>query len=139
MVEPSDTLSADGLPEQSRFSVVARVRSFIYAWRGLRQLVEGEHNARLHLTASLGVVAAGLFLQVSASDWRWLVLAMALVWLAEALNTAIEELCDRIEPGFDEAIGRIKDIAAGAVLIAAIAAAGIGLLTLGPPVLVLLR
>ncbi|WP_395331310.1 diacylglycerol kinase family protein [Novosphingobium sp. BL-8H] len=138
MVEPSDVLQADALPASHRFSVAARFRSFLYAWRGLRRLVQNEHNARLHLAVSLAVVAAGLFLKVSADDWRWLVLAMALVWLAEAFNTAIEELCDRTEPGFDKAIGRIKDVAAGAVLIASIAAAAIGLLTLGPPLLVLL-
>lgn len=73
------------------------------------------------------------------NDWRWLVLAMAMVWLAEAFNTAIEELCDRIEPGFDLVIGRIKDIAAGAVLIASLAAALIGVLTLGPPLWVLVQ
>lgn len=138
MAEPSDVIPAEVLAAQNRFSIAARLRSFVYAWRGLRRLVYGEHNARLHLAASIAVAAAGLFLKISASDWRWLVLAMALVWLAEAFNTAIEDLCDRVEPGFDKAIGGIKDMAAGAVLIASVAAVGIGLLTLGPPVLALL-
>ncbi|WP_185997826.1 diacylglycerol kinase family protein [Novosphingobium sp.] len=134
MIEPSDVLSA-----RTRFSLGARFRSVIYAWRGLRRLVHGEHNARIHLAASLSVAAAGIWLRVSMNDWRWLVLAMAMVWLAEAFNTAIEELCDRIEPGFDLVIGRIKDIAAGAVLIASLAAALIGVLTLGPPLWVLVQ
>lgn len=60
---------------------------------------------------------------------------MTLVWATEALNTAIEELCDCVSPGFDPAIGRVKDLAAGAVLVAAVAAALIGLLTLMPPLL----
>nr|KIS30935.1 diacylglycerol kinase [Novosphingobium sp. P6W] len=117
----------------------ARLKSFIFAGCGLRSLVQGEHNARLHLAASLIVVAAGLVLRVSAADWRWLVLAIAMVWLAEAFNTAIEDICDRINPEFDPAIGRIKDLAAGAVLVASIAAALIGLFTLTPPLLELFR
>lgn len=138
MMDPSDVLQADALSASARFSISARFRSFIFAWRGLRMLVRNEHNARLHLAATLSVVAAGLLLQVSAGDWRWLLLAIALVWLAEAFNTAIEELCDRIEPDFDEVIGRIKDVAAAAVLVASATAAGIGLLTLGPPALSLM-
>lgn len=86
----------------------------------------------LHLAASIMVVSAGLFVQLSLEDWRWLVLAIAMVWLAEALNTAVEKLCDRVNPEFDEVIGRVKDLAAGGVLVAAIAAALIGLLTFLP-------
>ena len=57
---------------------------------------------------------------------------MALVWIAEALNTAIEDLCDHLNPDFDPAIGRVKDLAAGGMLIASITAFVIGLLTFGP-------
>ncbi len=74
-------------------------------------------------------------MRLSLAEWCWLVLAIALVWLAEAFNTAIEDICDRICPDFDPAIGRIKDLAAGGVLVASLAAATIGLLTLGPPLL----
>ncbi|WP_313537709.1 diacylglycerol kinase family protein [Sphingomonas sp.] len=117
------------------FSISARLKSFRYAIRGLRMLVREEHNARVHLAASLGVLAAGALLRLSWDEWRWIVLAIALVWLAEAFNTAIEDLCDRFCPDFDPAIGRIKDLAAGGVLVASLAAAAIGLLTLGPPLL----
>jgi len=120
---------------QDLFSVRARLKSFTFAGRGLRWLVTEEHNAWLHLVASLLVIAAGLALQISSSDWRWLVSAIATVWLAETFNTAIEDLCDRISPEFDPAIGRIKDLAAAGVLIASVAAALIGLLTLAPPLL----
>lgn len=125
----------EALAPQTQFSIRARLKSFIYAGRGLRALVYGEHNARLHLAASISVVSCGLILQISAADWRWIVLAIAIVWLAEAFNTAIEDLCDRINPEFDPAIGRIKDLAAGAVLIASVAAALIGVLTMGPVLL----
>jgi diacylglycerol kinase (ATP) len=117
------------------FSVKARLASFVFASRGLRHLLRNEHNAWLHLAASVGVIVAGLLLRITPSDWRWLVAAMALVWVTETLNTALEELCDRISPGFDHRIGRVKDLGAGGVLVAAIAATLIGLLTLLPPLL----
>ena len=120
-------------PARSRFTLQARLRSFGYAGRGLCSLVQDEHNAWLHLAATVTVVASGLALQISLEDWRWLVVAIGLVWAAEAINTAIEELCDHVCAERDSQIGRVKDLAAGGVLAASIAAAGIGLLTLGPP------
>jgi len=128
----------DDRPNGIPFSPRARLASFGHAWRGLRRMVQREHNARIHLAASLGVIGAGLFLHVGIADWRWLVVAITMVWLAEAFNTAVENMCDHVEPAFDPAIGRVKDMAAGAVLIASLAAAAIGLLTLGPPILALL-
>lgn len=101
----------------------------------MRWLAPDEHNAWLHLAASATVIVAGFALDISLDDWRWLVSAIAFVWVTEAMNTAVEELCDRVSPQFDEAIGRVKDLAAGAVLAASLAAAVIGLLTLGPPFL----
>lgn len=132
------TIPGERRDAEPRFSIMARLKSFRYAIRGLRWLVQEEHNARVHLAASLGALGAGLVLRVSATDWRWLFLAIALVWMAEAFNTAIEDLCNRICPDFDPAIGRIKDLAAAGVLVASLVAAAIGLLTLGPPLLALL-
>ncbi|KQO50253.1 diacylglycerol kinase family protein [Sphingomonas sp. Leaf257] len=114
------------------FNVRARLKSFVYAGRGLRWLVWDEHNAWLHFAASVIVIVLGFTLRISLEDWRWIVLAMALVWIAEAINTAIEDLCDHLNPDFDPAIGRVKDLAAGGVLIASMAAIVIGLLTFGP-------
>ncbi|MBT0668754.1 diacylglycerol kinase family protein [Novosphingobium profundi] len=121
--------------EKPNFSIRARLKSFVYAGRGIRWLAQDEHNAWLHLGASLSAVIAGLALHISFNDWRWIVTAIAFVWVTEAINTAIEDLCNWVSPQFDQAIGRIKDIAAGAVLVASMAAAVIGLLTLGPPLL----
>ncbi|WP_202798663.1 diacylglycerol kinase family protein [Sphingomonas elodea] len=127
---------ANGGPTRLRvFTARARLSSFGYAARGVRELVGREHNAWIHLAATLAVAAAGLILRLDASDWRWLILAAALVWCAEAINTAVEGLCDHVHPGFDAVIGRVKDIAAGAVLIAAIAAALIGAITFLPHLL----
>ena len=78
------------------------------------------------------VVAAGLALGISADDWKWLVLAMVSVWGAEALNTALELLADAAKPEFHPLVKQAKDVAAGAVLIAAIGAAVIGALIFIP-------
>ena len=121
-------------PVKTGFSIRTRLKSFTYAGRGLRWLVQDEHNAWLHLAASVTVIVAGIALHISLNDWRWLVFAIALVWVTEAMNTAVEELCDRVSPEFDPSIGRVKDLAAGAVLAASLAAGMIGLLTLGPPI-----
>jgi diacylglycerol kinase len=104
----------------------ARLRSFRDAWRGVVALVRGECHARLHLAATIIVVALGFSFRVSTGEWCALALAMGIVWAAEAINTAIETLADRITTERDERIGRAKDLAAGAVLLAAISAAVVG-------------
>ena len=100
-----------------RFSVRARLKSFQYAVAGLAFMLRTQHNAWLHLIATIAVVAAGFALKVSASDWRWLVVAIVLVWVAETVNTAFEHLCDVVQPEFHASVQRAKDIAAGAVLV----------------------
>jgi len=72
------------------------------------------------------VLAASIYFRLSAEEWRWIVLAIALVWLAEALNTAIERLADAVTLEPNENIGLAKDVAAGAVLVAALFAVVIG-------------
>jgi diacylglycerol kinase (ATP) len=115
-----------------RFSIAARLRSFSHALAGFVVMLRTQHNAWVHLVATALVVVLGLVLRVSADDWRWLVAAMALVWSAEATNTAFEHLCDVVSPGFHESVRRSKDIAASAVLICAIAASLLGALTFWP-------
>lgn len=114
------------------FSVAARLKSFGYAFHGLAFMLRTQHNAWLHLAASLVVIAAGFVLKITAGDWRWLVVAIGLVWMAETFNTAVEYVCDTVSPGYSETVKRAKDIAAGAVLICAVAAAVIGAITLWP-------
>lgn len=108
------------------FSLAARAKSFLYAFAGLGHMLRTQHNAWVHLAASLGVAVAGFALRLTAADWRWLIAAMALVWIAEAVNTAFEHLCDVVSPQFHASVKLSKDIAAGAVLLAAVAAALIG-------------
>jgi diacylglycerol kinase (ATP) len=95
-------------------------------------MLRTQHNAWLHAAASVAVGAAGVAFEVSAEDWRWLLVAVAIVWVAEAMNTAFEHLCDVVSPEFHVSVMRSKDVAAGAVLICAVGAAGLGLLTLVP-------
>ena len=114
------------------FSIHSRIKSFAFAIAGLQYLVRFEHNARVHLAATLAAVAGSTILGISLSDWRWIILAIALVWIAEALNTAIEALCDLVSPGFNDAIRIAKDVSAGGVLVASIAAFLIGLATILP-------
>ncbi len=106
--------------------VQARVRSVGHAMAGLAFAVRNEANMRIHLAAAIAAVAAGILLRIGVEEWRWLILAIALVIAGEALNTAIEQACDAIG-GRSEPIRRAKDSAAGGVLVLAAAAALIGL------------
>jgi diacylglycerol kinase (ATP) len=114
------------------FSVISRLASFGHALRGLAFMLRTQHNAWIHLGASAGVIAAGLGLAIKPDDWRAIVLAIALVWTAEIMNTAFEHLCDVVQPDFHAAVKTAKDVAAGAVLVAAIAAVIVGGLVFWP-------
>ena len=110
-------------------------RSFRYAVAGLRYLVRTQPNFRLHLMAAVAVLAASVILGVSAQGTAVLVLTIALVLVAEALNTAIEAVVNLASPGLHPLAKIAKDAAAGATLIAAVMAVLVGLLVLGPPLL----
>ncbi|MEO6580664.1 MAG: diacylglycerol kinase family protein [Sphingomicrobium sp.] len=111
-----------------------RVASFRYAIAGLKRLLATEHNARLHAFATVIVVCASIWLDLDRYEWCWITLAIAMVWFAEAINTAIERLGDAVTLEQSAEIGAAKDVAAAAVLIFSIAAAVIGILILGPAI-----
>ncbi len=115
-------------------SLAGRARSFRSALAGMRVLVGSQRNAWIHVAATIAVVALGLYLGLSAPQWALVTVAAASVWTAEAINTAFELLADAVAPEFDPLIGKAKDVAAGAVLIAAIGAAAIGLLVFVPEI-----
>jgi diacylglycerol kinase (ATP) len=121
--------------ERPPFRVSARLRSFHYALRGIAAVLQSQHNAWIHAAVSLFVVVAGLTIGLDRLEWCALVLAMVAVWVAEALNTAFEALCDVASPSLHPMVERAKDVAAGAVLIAAIGAVVIGLLVFVPHLL----
>lgn len=112
-------------------------RSFRYALQGILDLFHFENNARIHLFAAIGVVGAGFYFQLSRTEWAIVVTQVALVWAAEAFNTALEKLADAVSPEYHPLIKSVKDLAAGGVLIVAIAAAIVGFLVFLPKVLLL--
>ena len=126
------------MSEREPFSWAARARSFGFAFRGVVTLLATQHNAWLHAAATVAVVALGVALGVSRLEWALLVFAITLVWTAEGLNTALEWLCDVAAPEYNPLVKKAKDVAAAAVLLAAIGSALIGLLVFGPRLLVLL-
>jgi diacylglycerol kinase (ATP) len=117
-------------PRSSRLA--GRLASFRYAGRGLRALVASQPNARIHAAVTLAGGGLALALGLSPLEGCALVLAIGLVWLAEALNTALEQLCDLASPELHPLVARAKDVAAGGVLAAALAAALVGLLLFAP-------
>lgn len=110
----------------------ARVEAFKHAFCGARTLFTTQPHAKFHLLATCGVLVLGLVCRVTALEWALLVFSMAIVWLAEAVNTAIEFLADEISLERRERIKHAKDIAAFGVLAAALGAAIIGALVFIP-------
>ena len=109
-----------------------RVRSIGHAARGIASLLRDEPNARIHALAAVLVVLAGIWLHVAAVEWGLLALAVTVVWAAEAMNTAVEALVDLVSPERHALAGKAKDVAAGAVLLAAFGAVVIGVLVFVP-------
>lgn len=108
------------------FTFRKRLRSFRYAFNGICLLISKEHNAWIHCFAAVCVVIAGFLLEISKMEWIACVIVIGAVLAAEAVNSAVEALADFVSPEYNEAIKRTKDLAAGAVLLMAIAAAVVG-------------
>ena len=121
------------------FSFTGRIRSFKYAFVGIWTMLKSQQNAWVHACATVAVVTVGFVLSISPAEWCWLVLAIIAVWMAEALNTAIEFLADVVSPEFHPLVKKAKEVAAGAVLISAIGAIIIGIIIIGPYVLKLMK
>ena len=109
-----------------------RLRSIGHALAGWLVMLREEPNSWIHALATLVVIALGLGVGLQRWEWCALALAIGMVWCAEALNSAIEALADRVNPEDDPAIKRCKDLAAAAVLGCAVTAVAIGLLVFGP-------
>ena len=116
-----------------------RLRSFGHALRGLKVLLQTQHNARIHAGATVLVIAVGALFEISLTEWALVALAVVCVWATEALNTAIEFLVDLVSPELHPLAAKAKDVAAGAVLVAAIGSLIVGFLVFGPHVLSLLE
>lgn len=95
------------------------IRSFGYAFKGIGYAAKTQLNFRVHLVATLLAVFMGYALHIDANQWQWIILCITLVLMAELFNTAIEFLTDLVSPEYNELAGHVKDVSAGAVVIAA--------------------
>lgn len=113
------------MDEQNGF-VSGRIKSLKYALKGLWLLITTEHSIMVQSGIAVLMTLVGFWLNISKLEWILQIFAIGLVLVAESLNTAIEKLCDYVQPEYDHKIGFIKDISAGAVSFAAIIALVIG-------------
>jgi diacylglycerol kinase len=121
--------------KQNKFLVSERLKSFKYAFNGLRILFKEEHNAQIHFFAAVCAILAGFLFDISMYEWIAIVFAIGLVITMEIANTAIEGISDFVSPKKNDKIKRIKDLAAAGVLVSAITALIIGLIIFMPKVL----
>ncbi|MDD6211367.1 MAG: diacylglycerol kinase family protein [Bacteroidales bacterium] len=125
------------MTDKERFSIAKRIKSFRYAFNGIRYLFRFEHNARIHLVLAICAIVAGILLHISSLEWIAVLFAIGSVLAAEAVNSAVEALADLVSPQYNELIKRCKDLAAGGVLIMAITALLIGLIIFLPKLIFL--
>lgn len=111
-----------------------KLDSFRYAFQGVADLFRSQPNARIHALATGVAVIAGYFLQISRLEWVAIVLCVALVISLEAMNTALEYLTDLVSPDYHPLAGKAKDVAAAAVLIAAIGALAVAAIVFLPKI-----
>lgn len=108
--------------ENTNFSLTRQLKSFVFAWSGIKQSFTSQHNFRVHAVATTAVIAFSFVVQISKSEFCLIIFSIALVWITEMINTGIETLCNYVQPNIHPAIKIVKDIAAGSVLLAAITA-----------------
>ena len=121
--------------KQHKFSITKRLKSFKYAFNGLIILFKEEHNARIHLFATICVVIAGFLLEIAKIEWFAVIFAIGFVIALEIINSSIENIADFVSPEKNKKIKKIKDLSAAAVLISAITAFVIGLIIFIPKIL----
>jgi diacylglycerol kinase len=121
--------------KDEKFSIKKRLKSFKYAFNGLKLLFQEEHNSRIHLAAALLVIIAGFYFNITLNEWLILIFAISLVFVVEIINSVIENLSDFVSPENNTLIKKAKDMGAAAVLLASLAALIIGLLIFIPKIL----
>lgn len=119
-------------------NVQKEIKSFGYAFLGVAQLFKTERHGKFHGFAAICVIVAGFLFGITKTEWIAVVFSTGMVIAAEAFNTAIEKLSDEVCSSQNERIGFVKNVAAGAVLICAIAAAIIGIMVFLPYLIALI-
>jgi diacylglycerol kinase len=121
--------------KKEKFSVKKRIRSFGYAFNGLKVMFKEEHNSWIHLFFAGIVVVFMLIFRFTLTEYGMLAFAIGLVFAAELFNSAIENIADHISPEKNDKIKKVKDLSAAAVLVCALTSVVIGCLVLGPKVI----
>lgn len=114
---------------------ITLVESFRYAFAGLWHTLKTQRNARIHISIAIVVIIVGIALKLKDIEWAIIGLTIGFVFVAELFNTVIEAVTDLVTEEYHPLAKRAKDVAAGAVLTAALTAVAVGLLILGPPLL----
>ena len=119
------------------FSIRQRIKSFAYAFNGVKIFIQEEHNARIHLFVTICVLAASFIFKISLPEWIAVIFAIGFVITSEVINTALENIADFVSPEKNEQIKKVKDLAAAGVLICSITALSIGLIIFIPKIIAL--
>ena len=112
-------------------TIMKFINGFFYALKGLGVAIKEQLNLKIHLLALVVVIVAGIFFDLVAIEWAVIFLTFGLVIATEMVNTAIEYLVDMVQPEFHPQAGKVKDVAAGAVLVAAIIAVAVAITIFG--------
>ncbi len=115
--------------------IVSRLKSFRHAFAGMRDIMTTEHNAWIHAFSTVVSLSLSIWLRIGFMEFVLIIVVITLVWVAEAFNTVLEIVVNMVSPRYSKVAKRAKDIAACAVLVAAIGATTVGLLVLGPPLM----
>ena len=122
---------------RKKLSFKSRLKSFSFAFAGIKDFWLNEPNAKLHLLAAIVAIIAGFILHISSAEWLFVALAITLVFASEMFNTALEKLCDKVAPEMHPLIKTVKDLAAGGVLITAFFAFLTGMIIFLPKIIAL--
>ncbi|WP_029275753.1 diacylglycerol kinase family protein [Pedobacter borealis] len=112
--------------DNEKFFIIDRIRSFKYAFNGLKLFFVNDHNGRVHLFAAIIAIGLSFYLKISNLEWIAILSVISAVFVAEILNSALEKLADVVSPDYHPKIKVIKDLAAAAVLVAAFLSVVVG-------------
>ncbi|GAA4203399.1 diacylglycerol kinase family protein [Pedobacter jeongneungensis] len=115
-----------------KFSITDRIKSFKYAFNGLKLFFMTEHNGRVHLFAAIVAIGLSFYLKISGMEWIAILSVISAVFVAEILNSAVEKLADVVSPDYHPKIKIVKDLAAAAVLVTAFLAVAVGVIVFIP-------
>lgn len=119
---------------REKFSLKKRMKSFGYAFNGLKVMLVEEHNSRIHLFLALLAIVLGCFLKISTTEWSILAIVIGAVFASELFNSALENLANHLAPEKNQKIKKVKDLAAAAVLVCAISSVFVACLIFLPKI-----